>query len=431
MAEPTEIRGLRRDGRRLATAQKNTNSTRSLRVITNPQEGVFRQPIETVQGRYNRDTGQLEQYLVRRSYRNGSLIDVETDADDAVTFGWKGERDSIFSWFRVRKISNTQVRVSGGTLSYLGQGIISGGIKQPFLLNFNKLVTSIDLAYGGYNYTSNPTVTLTGGDGTGATASALAFNGVVASITITSNGSGYTSPPQVTITGGGGAGAMAFSNVGEVTLTKSTTADQYVYMQVDDPTTPTSLTASLANTIPDETSETHRKVFPLALIHGLVTPATNVKSVIDLRERWLFDQNGSGAAAATATDSFPWFRVEKATNTTVTVKTGKLYFPGIGTGSINAGVTYVELTTDGGAFPFYFKTLTVTGVGWIYLTLNDLFAPVSLDANFAALVPTNPSSLELKYIPIAQIDFSGGAITAVYDMRDLITFAQRRFAFWK
>ncbi len=52
---------------------------------------------------------------------------------------------------------------------------------------------------GGYGYVSNPVVTITGGGGTGAKATATQFNGVVTSITITNPGSGYTSTPTITI----------------------------------------------------------------------------------------------------------------------------------------------------------------------------------------------------------------------------------------
>jgi hypothetical protein len=60
-------------------------------------------------------------------------------------------------------------------------------------------VTEIDVVTGGLGYTSVPTVTLTGGGGTGATATATVVNGVVTAINITNAGTGYTSAPIVTI----------------------------------------------------------------------------------------------------------------------------------------------------------------------------------------------------------------------------------------
>jgi len=79
-------------------------------------------------------------------------------------------------------------------------------------------VADIYLTSLGSGYTSEPTVTLTGGGGTGATATAslTTFYKVdgtavtrVTGITVTNPGSGYTSSPSVTLSGGGGTGAAA------------------------------------------------------------------------------------------------------------------------------------------------------------------------------------------------------------------------------
>ena len=51
------------------------------------------------------------------------------------------------------------------------------------------------------DYTYEPTVTLTGGGGTGATATAYLGYGKITSIKVTNSGSGYTSAPTVVITG--------------------------------------------------------------------------------------------------------------------------------------------------------------------------------------------------------------------------------------
>jgi len=61
-------------------------------------------------------------------------------------------------------------------------------------------VSSIKLYNNGAKYTSAPTVTISGGGGTGATAvTTINSIGQVSGITITANGSGYTSTPTVTI----------------------------------------------------------------------------------------------------------------------------------------------------------------------------------------------------------------------------------------
>tara|TARA_B100000131_G_scaffold20876_1_gene20283 strand:+ start:1016 stop:4204 length:3189 start_codon:yes stop_codon:yes gene_type:complete len=61
----------------------------------------------------------------------------------------------------------------------------------------------------GYSTSSPPTVTLSGGGGTGATAKAIVEDGKVTRVEVTDAGSGYTSAPTVTFSGSGGAAATA------------------------------------------------------------------------------------------------------------------------------------------------------------------------------------------------------------------------------
>ncbi len=70
-------------------------------------------------------------------------------------------------------------------------------------------VTGFTITSIGSGYDTNPTVTITGGGGTGATATAIALNGIIAAVRVTAGGSGYTTAPTVTISGGGGTGGAA------------------------------------------------------------------------------------------------------------------------------------------------------------------------------------------------------------------------------
>jgi hypothetical protein len=67
----------------------------------------------------------------------------------------------------------------------------------------------------GTGYTTAPTVTFSGGGGTGATGTAIVDGGAVVGILITNAGTGYTTAPTITFTGGGGTGATATAIVGE------------------------------------------------------------------------------------------------------------------------------------------------------------------------------------------------------------------------
>jgi len=69
--------------------------------------------------------------------------------------------------------------------------------------NYTYGLSSIIVADGGLDYTEVPIVTITGGGGTGATATAYVSNGSISKITVTNSGSGYTTTPTVTLTGGG------------------------------------------------------------------------------------------------------------------------------------------------------------------------------------------------------------------------------------
>src|SRR5580692_2966317 len=72
------------------------------------------------------------------------------------------------------------------------QAIYTASLSGPFVIGYN-------LVSGGGGYVSAPTVTITGGGGSGATATANLTGGAVTSLTPGSAGSGYTSPPTVTI----------------------------------------------------------------------------------------------------------------------------------------------------------------------------------------------------------------------------------------
>ena len=66
--------------------------------------------------------------------------------------------------------------------------------------SFYRYVKSVTITNAGTGYNNPPTISFTGGGGTGAEATAAVFSGAITSITITNKGSGYTSAPTVTIT---------------------------------------------------------------------------------------------------------------------------------------------------------------------------------------------------------------------------------------
>ena len=85
------------------------------------------------------------------------------------------------------------VILSGFQYSAFGSASVGGGA-----------ITGVAINNGGSGFTSAPTVTFSGGPGTGATGTAVLTNGVVTGVTVTNPGSGYTEPVIVGIAGGGG-----------------------------------------------------------------------------------------------------------------------------------------------------------------------------------------------------------------------------------
>ena len=91
---------------------------------------------------------------------------------------------------------------------------------------FLKYVSSITIENGGSGYSAEsatlPTITISGGGGTGATATASVLGGAITTVNVTNIGSGYTSAPTVTVTDStGGAGAILTAVLGFATASST------------------------------------------------------------------------------------------------------------------------------------------------------------------------------------------------------------------
>ena len=88
----------------------------------------------------------------------------------------------------------------------------TGTIYDMYDDEYSTEILGLNIVNGGTGYTSLPTITITGGGGTGAKFYPIVYDGSIIDIEVvgisdTSKGSGYTSTPTVTVTGGGGSGA--------------------------------------------------------------------------------------------------------------------------------------------------------------------------------------------------------------------------------
>jgi len=131
-----------------------------------------------------------------------------------------------YKWARITLKSDNMTPVSVGTGS--GTQVCWNGSHEQQLpagyIGYNAdctpisgAVTNIAVTANGSGYTSAPTVTISGGNGSGATATAVVgqLPQGVTSVTLTNPGAGYTSAPAVTITptDGNGSGATVTASV--------------------------------------------------------------------------------------------------------------------------------------------------------------------------------------------------------------------------
>ena len=80
--------------------------------------------------------------------------------------------------------------------------------KIPSYYRYVQSIT-IDNAGSGYDSANPPAITISGGGGSGATATCTVVGGQIATVTVTNIGNGYTSAPTVAVAGSGGASLTA------------------------------------------------------------------------------------------------------------------------------------------------------------------------------------------------------------------------------
>jgi len=124
----------------------------------------------------------------------------------------------------VTELERNALTVAGGTVTAnaiayattFDAGDGTGAITEAGLFDtVGSKVDDIAVSAGGSGYTSAPTVTFTGGAGSGATATAVVSGGEVTSVTVTAGGTNYTSAPTIGFTGGGGSSAAASASMKE------------------------------------------------------------------------------------------------------------------------------------------------------------------------------------------------------------------------
>lgn len=122
---------------------------------------------------------------------------------------------TTFCTYSFKSSTGGSVNISNSVTDFGLYGLVAQGYwPDPFttatvVSTATSSLLSVPVTAGGEGYSSPPTVSFSGGGGTGAAATAqLDGGGRVASVVLTATGSGYTSAPTVTFTGGGGSGAV-------------------------------------------------------------------------------------------------------------------------------------------------------------------------------------------------------------------------------
>ncbi|WP_313178975.1 phage tail tube protein [Stenotrophomonas sp.] len=145
-----------------------------------------------------------------RTYKKG----LRTPGQASVTINADPKNESHYLFWQLAE------QVDGGDPIQWAIGWSDGVDIAPTVQQVGSL-SNIEVTNGGTGYTSAPTVSITGGGGTGATATAIVDSGSVIGVNITNPGTGYTSPPTVAFSGGAGTGAAATaerSTVAELVL---------------------------------------------------------------------------------------------------------------------------------------------------------------------------------------------------------------------
>lgn len=91
-------------------------------------------------------------------------------------------------------------------------------------------VYGVTITSGGSGYVSAPTVSFSGGGGTGAAATATISGGVVVGVTMTNVGTGYTSPPTVSFSSGAATATASLNALPSPHIPMPTIIDGYVVL---------------------------------------------------------------------------------------------------------------------------------------------------------------------------------------------------------
>lgn len=155
--------------------------------------------------------------ILHKSLAEGVFRDVVSKSSNyyyflGKTLAWSDELNPpypIDSYAYERSVRNdiiTMKQISSSDVSFVipRKNWVLNTVYDMYDDEYTNEIIGIDIVSGGVGFTSLPTITITGGGGTGAAYTAVVFEGQIIGTEVVSRGMGYTTTPTVTVTGGGG-----------------------------------------------------------------------------------------------------------------------------------------------------------------------------------------------------------------------------------
>ena len=158
--------------------------------------------------------------ILHKSLAEGVYRDVTTKSSNyyyflGKTLGWADELNPpypIDSYAYERSVRNeiiTMKQIGPSDISFVvpRRNWVSGTVYDMYDDEYSNQIIGINIVSGGVGYINLPTITITGGGGTGASYTPVVLDGQIIGVDLVSKGTGYTSTPTVNVVGGGGTGA--------------------------------------------------------------------------------------------------------------------------------------------------------------------------------------------------------------------------------
>lgn len=185
--------------------------------------------------------------ILHKSLAEGVYRDVTTKSSNyyyflGKTLKWEDELNPpypIDSYAYERAVRNeiiTMKQIGPSDVSFVvpRRNWVSGTVYDMYDDEYSNQIIGIDIVSGGVGFNTLPTITISGGGGTGAQYTPVVLDGEIIGVDLVSKGTGYTSTPTVTVTGGGGTGADLRAVLNLAYSGENNLEDANFYVMTDD-----------------------------------------------------------------------------------------------------------------------------------------------------------------------------------------------------